>query len=61
MAAPRFPAQTVAGLRQRRKADRRICNDSEDMPTPDVPAQEIADDLEASLEQFITIVKKLKG
>jgi hypothetical protein len=35
--------------------------DSEDLPKPDVLAEEIADDLEAALEQFQTITVKLKG
>lgn len=35
--------------------------DSEELPPPDVLAQEIADDLEAALEQFSAIAEKLKG
>lgn len=35
--------------------------DSEDLPPPDVLAQEIADDLQAALEQFTSIAEKLKG
>lgn len=35
--------------------------DSEDLPDPDVLAQEIADDLQAALEQFQAIAEKLKG
>jgi type I restriction enzyme M protein len=31
------------------------------LPKPDVLAQEIADDLEAALEQFSAIAEKLKG
>jgi type I restriction enzyme M protein len=35
--------------------------DAEELPRPDVLAQEIADDLEAALEQFSAIAEKLKG
>jgi type I restriction enzyme M protein len=35
--------------------------DSEELPPPGVLAQEIADDLEAALEQFTAIAEKLKG
>jgi type I restriction enzyme M protein len=35
--------------------------ESEDLPKPDVLAEEIADDLEAALEQFQAIAAKLKG
>jgi len=35
--------------------------DSEDLPPPDVLAQEIADDLETALEQFRAVVQGLKG
>ena len=35
--------------------------DAEDLPPPDVLAQEIADDLEAAREQFAAIAEKLKG
>ena len=35
--------------------------DSEDLPEPDVLAQEIADDLQTALEQFTGIAGKLKG
>lgn len=35
--------------------------DSEDLPDPDVLAQEIADDLQAALEQFTAIAEKVKG
>lgn len=35
--------------------------DSEDLPKPAVLAEEIADDLEAALEQFAAIATKLKG
>jgi type I restriction enzyme M protein len=35
--------------------------DAEELPKPDVLAQEIADDLEAALEQFSAIAEKLKG
>jgi type I restriction enzyme M protein len=35
--------------------------DSDDLPTPDVLAQEIADDLQTALEQFTAIAEKLKG
>lgn len=35
--------------------------DSEDLPKPGVLAEEIADDLEAALEQFQAIAEKLKG
>jgi type I restriction enzyme M protein len=34
---------------------------SDDLPPPNVLAQEIADDLEAALEQFSAIAEKLKG
>jgi type I restriction enzyme M protein len=34
--------------------------DSDDLPDPDVLAQEIADDLQTALEQFSTIASKLK-
>ena len=35
--------------------------DSDDLPTPDVLAQEIADDLHTALEQFTAIAEKVKG
>jgi type I restriction enzyme M protein len=35
--------------------------DSDDLPAPDVLAQEIADDLQTALEQFQGIAEKLKG
>ena len=35
--------------------------DSDDLPEPDVLAQEIADDLQTALEQFTAIAEKLKG
>lgn len=35
--------------------------DSDDLPEPDVLAQEIADDLQAALEQFTAIAEKLKS
>jgi type I restriction enzyme M protein len=35
--------------------------DSDDLPSPDVLAQEIADDLQAALEQFAAIAEKVKG
>lgn len=35
--------------------------ESEELPDPDVLAQEIADDLQTALEQFSTIAGKLKG
>ncbi len=34
--------------------------DSDDLPDPDILAQEIADDLQAALEQFTAIAEKLK-
>jgi type I restriction enzyme M protein len=39
----------------------RSLEDAEELPPPDVLAQEIADDLEAALEQFAAIAEKLKG
>jgi type I restriction enzyme M protein len=35
--------------------------ESDDLPEPDVLAQEIADDLQTALEQFQAIAEKLKG
>ena len=35
--------------------------DEDDLPPPDVLAQEIADDLQAALEQFSAIAEKLRG
>ena len=35
--------------------------DSANLPAPEVIAREIADDLEAALEQFATIAEDLKG
>ena len=35
--------------------------ESDDLPDPDMLAQEIADDMETALEQFSAIVEKLKG
>jgi type I restriction enzyme M protein len=35
--------------------------DADDLPPPDVLAQEIADDPQAALEQFSAIAEKLKG
>jgi type I restriction enzyme M protein len=34
---------------------------SDELPAPDVLAHEIADDLQAALEQFAAIAEKLKG
>ena len=39
----------------------RSLEDSDDLPRPEVLAGEIADDLEAALEQFSAIAAKLKG
>jgi type I restriction enzyme M protein len=39
----------------------RSLEDSEDLPTPDVLAQEIADDLETALEQFQAIAEKVNN
>jgi type I restriction enzyme M protein len=38
----------------------RSLEESDDLPEPDVLAQEIADDLQAALEQFAAITAKLK-
>jgi hypothetical protein len=38
----------------------RSVEDSEDLPSPEVLAEEIEDDLEAALEQFASITRKLK-
>jgi type I restriction enzyme M protein len=35
--------------------------DSDDLPLPDVLAQEIADDLQTALEQFTAIAEKVKA
>ena len=35
--------------------------DSDDLPPPDVLAQEIADDLQTALEQFRAVAQGLKG
>jgi type I restriction enzyme M protein len=35
--------------------------DSEDLPQPDVLAQEIADDLQTALDQFAGIAGELRG
>ncbi len=35
--------------------------DSDDLPAPDILAQEIADDLQTALEQFTAIAEKMKG
>ena len=35
--------------------------DSDDLPSPEVLAQEIADDLQTALEQFTAIAEKVKG
>jgi type I restriction enzyme M protein len=35
--------------------------DSDDLPPPDILAQEIADDLQTALEQFTAIAEKVKG
>ena len=35
--------------------------ESDDLPEPDVLAQEIADDMQTALEQFSAIAEKLKG
>jgi type I restriction enzyme M protein len=35
--------------------------DSDDLPPPDILAQEIADDLQTALEQFTAIAEKIKG
>jgi type I restriction enzyme M protein len=35
--------------------------ESDDLPEPDVLAQEIADDMQTALEQFAAIAEKLKG
>jgi hypothetical protein len=39
----------------------RNLEESDDLPEPDVLAQEIADDLQTALEQFSAIAEKLKG
>jgi hypothetical protein len=39
----------------------RSLEESDDLPEPDVLAQEITDDLQTALEQFQAIAKKLKG
>jgi type I restriction enzyme M protein len=39
----------------------RSLEESDDLPEPDVLAQEIADDLQTALEQFQAIAEKLKG
>jgi type I restriction enzyme M protein len=39
----------------------RSLEESDDLPEPDVLAQEIADDLQTALEQFSAIAEKLKG
>jgi type I restriction enzyme M protein len=39
----------------------RSLEESDDLPEPDVLAQEIADDLQTALEQFTAIAEKLKG
>jgi hypothetical protein len=43
-----------------RQAARYVGRQSANLPAPDVVAQEIADDLEAALEQFATIAEDLK-
>lgn len=35
--------------------------DSDDLPTPDILSQDIADDLQIALEQFTAIAEKVKG
>jgi len=35
--------------------------DSEDLPDPDVLAQEIVDDMQTALEQFLAVMEGLKG
>jgi type I restriction enzyme M protein len=35
--------------------------ESDDLPEPDVLAQEIADDMQTALKQFSAIAEKLKG
>jgi type I restriction enzyme M protein len=35
--------------------------DSDDLPDPDVLAQEIVDDMQTALEQFSAVVEGLKG
>ena len=39
----------------------RSLEEPDDLPEPDVLAQEIADDLQTALEQFQAIAEKLKG
>jgi hypothetical protein len=38
-----------------------VLEESDDLPEPDVLAQEIADDMQTALEQFSAIAEKLKG
>ena len=35
--------------------------DSDDLPDPDVLAQEIVDDMQTALDQFIAVMEGLKG
>ena len=58
---------TYADLQKRDKVNLDIfwlkdeaLEESANLPAPDVIAQEIADDLEAALEQFATIAEDLK-
>ena len=37
-----------------------LVKDSDDLPLPDVQAQEVADDLQTALEQFTAIAEKTK-
>jgi type I restriction enzyme M protein len=48
---------SFALLRLRNKS----LEESDDLPEPDVLAQEIADDLQTALEQFQAIAETLKG
>jgi type I restriction enzyme M protein len=59
-------AYTLSAMEQRVNLDifwlrDKSLEDSEDLPKPGVLAEEIADDLEAALEQFRAIAEKLKG
>jgi hypothetical protein len=66
-AAPRCGCRPWIACRKRDKVNLDIfwlndksLEDSDDLPDPDILAQEIADDLETALEQFTAIATKLK-
>jgi DNA-directed RNA polymerase specialized sigma24 family protein len=52
--------QSTRRRRARQRSSDKSLEDAENVPEPDELAQEIADDLQAALEQFVSIAAALK-